>query len=258
MATRLNPQAHFGFQQTKRLLGLSIFALTILNSAVTPIVCGQQPSAGPIDEGAAKQSATADEADGYQKIFNGKDFDGWAGNVDGFAIQDGILRNKPKSGGTIFTQKEWSDFSVRFEFRLPAGGNNGLAIRYPGSGDTAYVGMCELQILDNSAEKFKNLDPRQKHGSVYGVVAAKTGHLLPVGQWNAQEVTVVGTKIKVELNGAVIVDTDVAEFLKPDAKFLDNRLHPGLRRTTGHFGFAGHNAPVEFKEIYLRDLSQKK
>ena len=210
MAIPLNLRARSCCQKIQQFFGLSIFALAIFGLSFTPLACGQQPAIDSVDEGKVNSSATVKEDDGYQKIFNGKDFEGWAGDVDGFAIQDGILRNKPQSGGTIFTQKEWSDFSVRFEFRLPAGGNNGLAIRYPGDGDTAYVGMCELQILDNTAEKFKNLDPRQKHGSVYGVVAAKTGHLLPVGQWNAQEVTVVGTKIKVELNGAVIVDTDVA------------------------------------------------
>ena len=60
--------------------------------------------------------------------------------------------------------------SARLEFRLPPGGNNGLAIRYPGEGDTAYVGMCELQVLDDTAPKYAKLDPRQYHGSAYGMV----------------------------------------------------------------------------------------
>ena len=244
--------------KVKKWLGLSFAAIIITISAITQTVDGQQIAKDPVNSIESKPAVIAEETDSYQKLFNGKDFDGWAGDIDGYIVHHGFLRNKPQRGGTIFTKKEWSDFSVRFKFRLPAGGNNGLAIRYPGSGDAAYVGMCELQILDNTADKFKDLDPRQMHGSVYGIVAAKTGHLLPVGQWNEQEVTVVGTKIKVELNGAVILDTDVAEFLKPDAKFLNNQLHPGLARTKGHFGFAGHNDPVEFKEIYLRDLSQKK
>ena len=78
----------------------------------------------------------------------------------------------------------------RIEFRLPPGGNNGLAIRYPGEGDTAYVGMCELQILDDTTTKYGKLDPRQHHGSAYGMVPSKSGYLRPVGQWNFQEVTV--------------------------------------------------------------------
>lgn len=194
----------------------------------------------------------------HEKIFNGVNFEGWLGDLDSYAIENGVMKCKRGRGGNVFTKKIWSDFSVRFQFRLPPGGNNGLAIRYPGKGDTAYVGMCELQILDNSSPNFKDLDPRQLHGSAYGIVGADKGALLPQGQWNSQEVTVVGTKIKVELNGTIILDTDVAPFLKPDAKFLDNKAHPGLARTEGHFGFAGHNDEVEFREIYLQDLSETK
>ena len=258
MALHLKSIAKSIYPLVFKCVGLSFAAIIALNSAIPQAVDGQQPTVDPIDDNESQPSKITGEKDGYQNIFNGQDFDGWAGDIDGYVIQNGVLRNKPQRGGTIFTEKEWSDFSVRFKFRLPSGGNNGLAIRYPGSGDTAYVGMCELQILDNTADEFKDLDPRQMHGSVYGVVAAKTGHLRPVGQWNEQEVTVIGTKIKVELNGTVILDTDVAEFLNPEAKFLDDKLHPGLARTKGHFGFAGHNDPVEFKEIYLRDLSQQK
>ena len=101
---------------------------------------------------------------------------------------------------------------ARLEFKLPPGGNNGLAIRYPGHGDTAYDGMCELQILDDAHPKYaKSLDPRQAHGSAYGMVAAHKGYLRPVGQWNFEEVTVKGSKIKVELNGTVILDTDLEQ-----------------------------------------------
>ena len=96
---------------------------------------------------------------------------------------------------------------VRLEFKLPPGGNNGLAIRYPGKGDTAYVGMCELQVLDDNYEKATaKIDPRQAHGSAYGMVAAQRGYQRPIGEWNFQEVTVQGSTIKVELNGTVILD----------------------------------------------------
>ena len=63
---------------------------------------------------------------------------------------------------------------ARLEIKLPPGGNNGLAIRYPGEGDTAYVGMCEIQVLDDNYEKNtgEKIDPRQAHGSAYGMVAA--------------------------------------------------------------------------------------
>ena len=115
-------------------------------------------------------------------------------------------------GGTIYYNQELTDFMARVEFKLPPAGNNGLAIRYPGHGDTAYDGMCELQILDDGHPKYaKSLDPRQAHGSAYGMVAAQKGYLRPVGQWNFEEVTVKGSTIKVELNGTVILDTDLSK-----------------------------------------------
>jgi hypothetical protein len=135
---------------------------------------------------------------------------------------------------------------------VPPGGNNGLAIRYPGSGDTAYAGMCELQVLDENYETVtkSKLDPRQVHGSAYGMLPAHRGYQRPAGEWNFQEVTVKGSRITVELNGTVILDGDVG----PVKDFMANSPHPGKDRTTGHFGFAGHSDPVSFRNIRIRKL----
>lgn len=188
--------------------------------------------------------------DGFKSVFNGKDFTGWAGPTENYEINDGTLRCKAGHGGTIYTEDEYSDFVARLEFKVPEGGNNGLAIRYPGSGDTAYVGMCELQVLDNSAPGFASLDDRQFHGSAYGIAAAKRGYQRPVGEWNFQEVTVKGSTIKVELNGTVILDADLSTV----KEFMANSPHPGISRTSGHFGFAGHSDPVEFRKIMIKRL----
>ena len=76
--------------------------------------------------------------------------------------------------------------------------------------------MTELQVLDNTAPTYAKLDPRQFHGSAYGMVAAKRDFLRPVGEWNYEQVTVKGSTIKVELNGTTILDADlstVTEFM---------------------------------------------
>src|SRR4051812_23084076 len=121
---------------------------------------------------------------GFESVFDGKDFAGWAGPVESYEVKDGAIVCRPKMGGTIYTQKSYADFVARLEFKLPPGGNNGLAIRYPGEGDSAYVGMCELQVLDDPAAQYATLDPRQFTGSAYGMVAAQRGYLRPVGEWN--------------------------------------------------------------------------
>lgn len=189
---------------------------------------------------------------GYQPIFNGRDFTGWAGPVDNYEVKDGAVLCKPGKGGCIYTKDEYTDFAVRLEFKLPKGGNNGLAIRYPGQGDAAYGGMTELQVLDDDYEKAvgDKIDARQAHGSVYGMIAAQRGYQHPIGEWNFQEVMVKGSKIKVELNGVVILDGDVAAV----KEFMANSPHPGKDLTKGHFGFAGHNDPVAFRNIQLKRL----
>ncbi len=187
---------------------------------------------------------------GFKPVFTGKGLDGWAGPLDNYEIKDGGLVCKPGKGGTIYYNEELTDFVARLEFKVPAGGNNGLAIRYPGKGDTAYVGMTELQVLDDTSSKYAKLDARQYHGSAYGMAAATRGHQRPVGEWNFQEVTVKGSRIKVELNGAVILDADLAT-----AKdFMANSPHPGKDRTSGFFGFAGHNDPVAFRNVSIKKL----
>src|SRR5262249_25298431 len=186
-------------------------------------------------------------------IFNGKDFTGWAGPVDNYEVKDEAIVCKPKKGGNIYTKAEYSDFSARVEYRLPPGGNNGLAIRYPGKGQPSQVAMCEVQILDDTAKMYAKLDPRQYNGSVYGMIAAKRGHLRPVGEWNFIEVTVRGHHIEVELNGTVIVSGDVSKV----TEFKDKTPHPGRLRLKGHFGFSGHNDPVAFRSIEVRELKGK-
>lgn len=197
-------------------------------------------------------SALLAAGDGFVPIFNGRDFTGWAGPIENYEVKDGAIVCKAGKGGTIYTKEVYGDFAVRLEFKLSPGGNNGLAIRYPGAGDTAYVGMCELQVLDDDAPKFAKLDPRQYHGSAYGMVAAKRGHQKPVGEWNVQEVTVKGSTIKVILNGQTILDCDLG---KVDmSTVLASRPHPGVNRTSGHFGLAGHSDPVQFRNISIKRL----
>ncbi len=189
----------------------------------------------------------------YVSVFNGKDFTGWAGPVDQYEVKDEAIVCKPGKGGTIYTKEEYDNFIARVEFQLPPGGNNGLAIRYPGEGDTAYTGMCEVQILDDTAKKYEKLDPRQYCGSVYGMVASQRGYLRPVGEWNFIEVTVNGSAIKVELNGNLINDADVSKI----SEFMGKSPHPGKDRTKGHFGFAGHNDPVAFRNVQIKKLPMK-
>ena len=189
---------------------------------------------------------------GFASVFNGKDFTGWAGPTSEYEVIDGAMLCQPKKGGTIYTVAEYSDFVARLEFKLPPGGNNGLAIRFPGKGDAAYGGMCESQVLDDNYEQAtgQKIDARQAHGSAYGMIAAERGYQRPIGQWNFEEVTVKGSRIKVELNGTVILDGDLSTV----TEFMAGSAHPGKDLKSGHFGFAGHNDPVAFRNVTIKPL----
>jgi len=186
----------------------------------------------------------------FRRLFNGRDLSGWMGAVDGYAVEHGVMQLIKGHGGNLLTEEEFSDFVLRFSFRLPPGANNGLAIRAPAKGDAAYAGI-ELQILEDTHKKYAGLKPYQFHGSAYGIKAAHRGYQRPVGEWNHQEVRCEGTRIQVWLNGVQILDVDTAKH-EP----VDGRNHPGMHRTKGHIGFCGHNDAVAFRDVRILTLGE--
>jgi hypothetical protein len=193
-----------------------------------------------------------EKKEGFESLFDGSNLDKWIGNKKGYALEEGVIVTHPElGGGNIYTADEYADFEYRFEFQLTPAANNGLGIRTPTQGDAAYVGM-ELQILDNEADVYKSLKPYQYHGSVYGVIPSKRGYLKPTGQWNQQTVIAKGNKIKVILNGQVILDGDISSSIANGT--ADGNKHPGLANKTGHIGFLGHGDVVRFRNIRIKRL----
>jgi hypothetical protein len=198
------------------------------------------------------------EEEGFTSLFNGKDLSGWiygkrAGGENksgaGYQVADGAIYCTVKDGGNLYTEKEYGDFTFRFEFKLTENANNGIGIRAPLTDDSAYVGM-EIQVLDDSGSQYKNLRPEQYHGSIYDCFAAKRGHQKPVGEWNEEEITAKGRQVTVKLNGVVIVDANLDD-IKDEAKL---KKHPGLANKKGHIGFLGHGARVEFRNLRIKEL----
>lgn len=205
----------------------------------------------PIGDQEANEMLAKQVGEGFSPIFDGKTLEGWQGSVENYEVNDGAIMCKPGHGGVLYTKKEYGNFQVQLEFQLPPAGNNGLAIRYPGgTGDAAYIGMCELQVLDTEHENYKSIDPRQAHGSAYGMIAAHRGYLRPTGQWNHQHVTVQDSKIRVDLNGTTILNGDLAGV----KEFMANTPHPGKDRKAGFFGFAGHGDAVKFRKVSVKEL----
>ena len=195
-------------------------------------------------------SAGADEkkCEHWTPLFDGKSLEGWNGAVHSYFVENGLLISKADAGGNLYTDREFGDFHLRFEFRLTPGANNGIGLRVPLGKRASYEGM-EIQILDDTAEKYRKLNAYQYHGSVYGIIPAQRGYLKPVGEWNSQEIRLEGRKIRITLNGHVIVDGDLDEATQNGT--LDGKNHPGLSRTKGHICLCGHRSRVEFREMKI-------
>ena len=195
--------------------------------------------------------ATKETSEGFVAIFDGKTLEKWTGDSKGYKVEEGTIVCQP--GGTnLFTVSEYGDFELRFEFQLSAGANNGIALRAPLEGDPAYAGF-ESQILDNSADMYKDLKAWQYHGSLYGVAAATANALKPVGEWNSESITMKGSIVKIQVNGVTIVDVDLAK-VAPEGKTVSENKVNGLTRAKGHIGFCGHGDRVAYRNLRVRAM----
>ncbi len=238
-------------------------ALTFLLAATTGSYGADKPKekVDPNRTAGTETLARVEAVKNWTTLFDGSNLDHWQGDTEKYVIKDGVL--VCEAGGKVLeTKKQYSDFVFKFQFKLNESANNGLGLRVPSGGHAAYQGM-ELQILDHRGDKYNKktgdgktisiLKPWQVHGSLYGIVPAKTGYLRPLDQWNEQVVICIEDHIKVILNGVVILDTYL-EDIQP----IDGKEHPGMLSRTGHIQFAGHNDYMEFRDIHVADFSTSK
>lgn len=208
-------------------------------------------------------------AQGYEVLFDGRSLHKWTGNTTNYVPLDGTIDVTASYGGSgnLYTVREYGDFDLRFEFRfLREGVNNGIGIRTPMGVDAAFHGM-EIQVLDHDAPIYKNLQVYQQHGSVYGVIPAERVVFGQLGTWNTMEIHAVGDRIRVTVNGRVILDGDIREACQghnvaPDGSkknpyTVDHRNHPGLFNEKGHLGLLGHGAGIQFRNLRVLDLSAR-
>lgn len=204
---------------------------------------------------ALSASAVCASDSGFVALFDGRSLDGWTienKSGAGYIVRDGLLMCPPDGGGILFTNAEYSDFILRFGFRLDKSGNNGVALRAP-KHDRATYDLLESQILDNNDPLYAGLDPTQYHGSLYKVAAAERDAVKPAGEWNTEEIKASGRIITVSVNGRRILKTDINRIHSPATLFE----HPGLLRDHGRIGFMGHGpASVALRDISIKDISR--
>jgi len=183
-------------------------------------------------------------------LFNGKDLSGWQiinGKTGTWKVENDILYTEGEGGGWISTTREYENFKLELDFRVPPEGNSGVFLRAPHEGDSAYTGM-EVQVLDDYAAKWAQLKPWQYCGSVYAVQAPSERASKPANEWQHYEIVCNGPRVQVTLNGKKIVDTNLIEHMDKE------KSHPGLKRRKGFIGMQNHSTRVEYRNILLSEL----
>ena len=189
------------------------------------------------------------------ELFDGHSLNGWVKAngqpVDsGWAVENGTL-TRASGGGDIFTQTEFENFTLSFEWKIATGGNSGVKYRVRKYGN-AWLG-CEYQVLDDKDQ------PYNKHssGSLYDVFAPSQNKV-PVspGTWNAALIVVNGNRITHWLNGQKLidVDTDSDQWLQAinSSKF---RGREGFgTNARGKIMLQDHGHQVWFKNIVLTPI----
>jgi hypothetical protein len=200
-------------------------------------------------------AASADEKEeGFQPLFNGSDLTGWEGAgkeaSECWLVDGGDLVCTGKPGPWLRTTEHFGDFELRLEYRLKEGGNSGVYIRVPKNGQHHSEGAgpegagIEVQILDDNAERYKDLKAYQYTGSLYAIVAAEPRVSKPAGEWNTMTIRCEGMKYQVHHNGQQVIKSD--ETAAPE---LAKRL------TKGYLGLQNHNEEVRFRNIRIKSLS---
>ena len=148
-------------------------------------------------------------------------------------VKDGILNGSTR-GTWLISKRQYSNFILKFDFKLDQLGNSGCALRAPLSGDPAFDGM-ELQMADyryNTSAKDSELT-----GGIYRAITPLKQVYKPT-KWNSYVVSLKGSHLHVTLNGVVIHDLDLNE---QDQVVLRHNGQPAPavkdRPRKGHIGF---------------------
>ncbi len=184
-----------------------------------------------------------------EPMFNGRDLSGWTeiASRGAWTVQDGVLRCDGSRDGYAWlcSDSTCRDFELTCRWRIPEGANAGIFLRAPGhQGRISMLGM-EVQIKDDR----KDPDLSDVSGAVFRRIPASGRYARPIGQWNDFRILCRGRRLRIELNGRLVSDTDIDTV---PAQGDD----PPMSRVPdeGYIGLQNHGTPVEFRDIRIRVL----
>jgi hypothetical protein len=172
----------------------------------------------------------------WVSIFNGHNLDSWdvVGN-GAWSASDGIL--KADGGvGWLATKRDYSDFELELDYRLPRDGNSGIFLRAFKNGALSGVDFLEVQLLDD--RNHVRLKPMHATGALYNLVAPYPILRPAIEQWHKVHVRASGEHIMVAINGIEVVNAKVPR-----------------KEKSGRIGLQMSRPGAEFRNIRVRDQS---
>ncbi len=200
----------------------------------------------------ALAAGTARAESGWTRPYNGRDLSGWhvqEGTITSWKANGELLSCVAPKGGFLTLDRQYGDFEMRLDYRIPAGGNSGVGVHYPPGGHPSTTGL-EVQILDDDAPMHRNLHPAQYNGSLYKLVPPKVRAAKPVGEWNRLELRFQGPQIRIVLNGTEIIHVNADDYRTAEGDAIPLARRP--RR--GCIGLQSHESNVDFRRIEIREL----
>ena len=194
----------------------------------------------------------AEPPKGFTVLFNGKNLNGWNAKPNGWAVENGVLTRKPKSG-YIWTEKVYGDFILDVEVKVSQRCNSGIFIRTDPK--NAVQGGFEIQVMDTTGKKKLG---KHDNGAFYDALAPSANPAKPLGKWNRFVITCKGSKITVSINGIQVVKAELDKWTtgnkNPDGS--RNKFKTALKDLPreGHIGFQDHGQDVWYRNIYLKRL----
>jgi hypothetical protein len=165
-------------------------------------------------------------------LFNGKDLTGWKteGGTSHWTVVDGVLTSTA-SGANLVTTRTFGDFKLHVEFRYPKGGNSGVYLR----------GRHEVQIEDTPK---RDVPLPVDIGGVYGFLTPSENAATGPGRWQTYDITLVGRRVTVVLNGRTIIANEIIPGITGGALDSDEGA-------AGPILLQGDHLPIEYRTIRL-------
>ncbi|MCA9267315.1 MAG: sulfatase-like hydrolase/transferase [Planctomycetales bacterium] len=215
----------------------------------------EQPKENPAEQPAEEFVPPPLEVGRPIALFDGLTLRGWTTEdgrpaPEGWKVEDGVIYREGR-GGNIFYQQEVGDFELTFEWKIEAGGNNGLKYRVHRYGGQTLG--CEYQILGETKPSLT----RGSCGSLYELYEPNEKKKPnPPGEWNTAKIVAHGPKIEHWMNGEQIVTADLAsaEWRK---RLMQSKFRPHLdfaRHETGRIMLTEHGSKVWYRNLTLTPL----